>query len=313
MLLRPRFTRLFSTRRTLRSRRTACARRHEAAAWIGRVEALEDRTLLSTFFVTNTADAGAGSLRQAILDANASDSADTIVFNIPPTDPGFEDVDSTMPGGDPAPDVFVIRPLSQLPRLIDLTGGTTIDGRTQTAFGGDTNPFGPEIVLDGSLITTILPAGLDIRSNDNAVLGLNIQRFRGNGLQVVGGDRNWIAANYIGTDATGTLSRANNRDGILLFTSADGNVIGTNADGVGDSGEGNLISGNGSSAIRITRSDENVVAGNYIGLDRTGSSAVPNSSGISVSGSRNRIGTNGDGVADLAERNVISANRATAV
>ena len=36
-----------------------------------------------TFTVTNTNDAGAGSLRQAILDANASAGADDIVFAIP--------------------------------------------------------------------------------------------------------------------------------------------------------------------------------------------------------------------------------------
>ena len=31
-----------------------------------------------------------------------------------------------------------------------LGNGTTIDGTSQTAFTGDTNPNGPEIVLDGS-------------------------------------------------------------------------------------------------------------------------------------------------------------------
>jgi hypothetical protein len=37
-----------------------------------RVEALEDRTLPSTFTVLNLADSGPGSLRQAVLDANAN-------------------------------------------------------------------------------------------------------------------------------------------------------------------------------------------------------------------------------------------------
>ena len=36
----------------------------------------------NTFVVTNTADSGAGSLRQAILDANANSGADVINFNI---------------------------------------------------------------------------------------------------------------------------------------------------------------------------------------------------------------------------------------
>ena len=36
----------------------------------------------STYTVTNTANSGAGSLRQAILDANGHSGADDIVFNI---------------------------------------------------------------------------------------------------------------------------------------------------------------------------------------------------------------------------------------
>jgi len=39
----------------------------------------------ATFTVTNAGDSGAGSLRQAILDANANIGNDTIVFNIPGT------------------------------------------------------------------------------------------------------------------------------------------------------------------------------------------------------------------------------------
>ena len=38
--------------------------------------------LQSPYIVTNTNDSGAGSLRQAILDANANSGADTINFNI---------------------------------------------------------------------------------------------------------------------------------------------------------------------------------------------------------------------------------------
>src|SRR5262245_43194370 len=45
------------------------------------VEAMEDRTVPSTFLVTNTADSGAGSLRTAVMSANALGGADTILFS----------------------------------------------------------------------------------------------------------------------------------------------------------------------------------------------------------------------------------------
>ena len=64
----------------------------------------------STFTVTNTNYSGPGSLRQAILDANASPSSDAIAFSIPGLGP------------------HTIQPLSALPTITD---PVTIDGYTQ--------------------------------------------------------------------------------------------------------------------------------------------------------------------------------------
>src|SRR5262245_49407409 len=58
---------------TLRSRRRA--------GFHPRLETLEDRTAPAVFTVTNTADSGPGSLRQAVLDANAATGADIIAFD----------------------------------------------------------------------------------------------------------------------------------------------------------------------------------------------------------------------------------------
>src|SRR5690242_4562474 len=111
---------------------------------------LERRMMPATFLVTTTADSGAGSLRQAILDADAAPAGPlTIDFQIPTSDPNFVDDDAALSGGDAAPDVFVISPLSALPALNNPNAGIAIDGGSQTAFTGDTNPFGPEVVLDG--------------------------------------------------------------------------------------------------------------------------------------------------------------------
>ena len=71
-----------------------------------------DVTLLgATFTVTTTNQTGAGSLRQAILDANAAPGADIIHFNI-------------------ASGVSIV-PTSALPAITD---PLTIDGTTQLAY-----------------------------------------------------------------------------------------------------------------------------------------------------------------------------------
>jgi hypothetical protein len=81
----------------------------------------------ATFTVTNTNDAGAGSLRQAITDANAAAGADTIEFNI------------SGAGCDGA-GVCTIALASQLPSVFGLT---TIDGYTQPGSSPNTNASAP--------------------------------------------------------------------------------------------------------------------------------------------------------------------------
>src|SRR5262249_37503168 len=49
-------------------------------SFVPRLLILEDRTLPSTFLVSNLADSGGGSLRQAVLDANAIPGANQIIF-----------------------------------------------------------------------------------------------------------------------------------------------------------------------------------------------------------------------------------------
>jgi titin len=138
-----------------------------------------------------------------------------------------------------------------------------------------------------------------------------------------GTDNNKVQGNYIGTDATGT-SILGNADGVWI-TYANDTVIGI--DGV-DVGERNIISGNRVDGIRVVDvngltplgvTSGTVIAGNFIGTDALGTSAVPNGwdpsnllpgRGIRLQGPcpDTRIGTNGDGVSDGVESNVISGN-----
>ncbi|MCA9142584.1 MAG: VWA domain-containing protein, partial [Planctomycetales bacterium] len=224
-----------------------------------------------TFLVTNTNDSGSGSLRAAILASNSSLSSSNIQFAIPVTDPNFINIDSPADtGGDAEGDIFVIRPLTPLPSLSNSSFSITIDGGSQAAFLSETNPLGPEIVLDGSLLggSGSTNSGLRVVSDANAISGLSIQNFRDAGL-VISGDANSIFANYIGVDPTGRAARGNQVAGIVIAASASQNMIG------GDQmSSGNLISGN---AVGIEISGtQTQVQGNLIGTDITGTVAIPN-------------------------------------
>src|SRR5947209_2840905 len=163
-----------------RSRKRVPRRRENMPA----LERLEERCLLAVFTVTTTDDSGPGSLRQAILDANANPELDTIAFAI----------------GDGG--VQTIRPKSDLPNITD---PVILDGTTQPGFAGQ-----PLIVLNGSDSTSPQSSinGLTITAGSTTVRGLVIQAFD-IGILLSGGGNNTIAGNYLGTDVTGTQAVGN--------------------------------------------------------------------------------------------------------
>ena len=99
----------------------------------------------------------------------------------------------------------------------------------------------------------------------------------GSGIELVGGASdgasfNVIAGNIIGLDATGTRSVANGQQGILVGGNAATNQIGGTTPQ-----SGNLIGGNGGSGVFFQNCKPgNQLLGNFIGVDSTGSNAVPN-------------------------------------
>ncbi len=252
-------------------------------------------TRAAAFTVTTTANSGAGSLRQAILDANATPGADTITFAI-----GAVGSQQT------------IQPASALPTI---TEPVTIDGWSQGG-AGYTGP--PLIELNGAVAGSSV-VGLNITAGNSAVRGLVINGFvgtNGAGIRLQTGGGNWIYGNYIGTDFAGATRVANQR-GIWIQGGSSNNRIGTNADGVNDAAERNVISANIDQNIWIYQpaTTGNLIMGNTIGLNTAGTAPVGTSNttvatnGILVQeAAYTVIGTDGDGVGDALEGNVIGGN-----
>jgi hypothetical protein len=252
------------------------------------LEGLESRTLFATFTVTTVADSGAGSLRQAMLDANATSGQDTIAFAI-------------------GTGAQTIAPASALPILTD-TAGAIVDGSTQPGVAVGS----PVVTIDGTSAGggTL---GFDLSGGNSTIRGLIVQNFdggqiatgNGTGNQILGnkianavgntsaaislastnnrvgapgdesrnvisgvvditGDDNIVENNRIGTDADGKVAAANRRGGVMIDSAARAIIL------------NNLISGSAFQGIHTFDATDGTIEGNFIGTNAAGTAALAN-------------------------------------
>ncbi len=282
-----------------------------------RLEALEGRWAPAVLTVTTAADSGPGSLRQAILDANAS--------------PGFDTIDFAVGSGPQT-----IAPSSPLPNLTD---AAVLDGTSQPGWagaplitldgGGAGNGHGLVLLADGCgvwglTLTHFAGCGvLSFSSFDsvqgdyllgNGLDGVNLARpadaVHGSGVggNLISGNARfgvWSAAdgcviqgNRIGTDAAGTAAVPNQLDGVILYGG-----FGSRSP-VNDTVALNLISGNRISGVHLTGQASNVVQGNRIGTDAAGAAALPNGfDGVTLDGEGYTVGGTAAGQGNLISGN----------
>ena len=232
--------------------------------------------VLNAFVVTNVLNSGAGSLRQAILDANATAGTDSIIFNIA--------------GGG----VKTIAPTSVLPTI---TEGLVIDGYTQLGASPNTSATGDNAVIlieiDGT--GTSGQSGLTSASDNVTVRGVSIFNFDqvgvrlGDGVTTVGA--NFVTGNFLGLRADGTTVAGNGAMGVLVVSASGAQIGGT------DPEDRNVVSGNGGNftnganiEMQSTLSSSAQIRGNFIGTDAQGVNAVANPRpGIVVAGLTNSV------------------------
>jgi hypothetical protein len=122
-------------------------------------------------------------------------------------------------------------------------------------------------------------------------------------------NNNKIANNYIGVASWGFQDYGNAQCGIEMENS-DNNTIGTNGNNVSDDQEKNVIGFNDVCGIKLTQSNNNRFAFNYVGEAMDGwSGDCPNYDGIALYNSNNNFfGTDANGISDAHEVNVIVTN-----
>jgi hypothetical protein len=247
--------------RPFRPFRAAAASRPGATRRL-RIVTFEDRCVPALFTVTDTGDnggvnpapfAGTGTLRQAIVDSDATPGTDTIDFALP---------DSLQSAGG----WWTIQPAASLSTVAD---PVTIDGWSQAGAGPG---LAPRVFIDGTnAVVQSGDGGLNLGSN-STVRGLAVGNFATAPRIELVGSQNTVVGSYLGLGPTGATAAPNL---LGLFDHGSSNVVG----GAGP-GEGNVISGNFNTNL-VSAGNGGTICGNFVGSDATGTGAIPtNSQGI---------------------------------
>jgi hypothetical protein len=313
-------------------------RRQEQRCFRPCIEALEDRQLLAVFLVTSNLNgsvggvletgptgafggggigtgfpsgvAGDGTLRAAILAANATPGPNTIEFDLEP--------------GGPAT-IALTSPLPTLTNAVTIDGTSqpgwisspliTVDGSGITFANNGLTTTADGCKIEGLVLQDFLNDGIGLYSNNNVVTGNYLENNGQNGVEIanavtgntIGGTtvrgrnvisgnvingvlitedstNNVVQGNYIGIGPSGASFDPAQSDGVDISGGASNNTVGGTAVGAG-----NVISFNTGSGVRIDSTD-NLIQGNKIGTDPTGTVAMDNGDGVDIYGSDNTVG-----------------------
>lgn len=210
-------------------------------------------------------------LRAAIEESNANGSADVIEFSL-----GLVVINIS---GSPLPTI---------------TGHLRIDGRSAPGYnagGSDVLDAPPSVYIDGSALSGTTADGFRAFTNQThlfQVHALGIIGFPDNGIEFNGGNNCFIDRNWIGTGRSGAIA-ANGGAGVYLNGTT--NCLLGREIHPSDRGIGNLISNNAEDGVYLIIGEENLVAGNFIGIDPGGTSLHGNGGhGVFVLGPNNEIG-----------------------
>ena len=270
-------------------------------------------------------NSGFCTLRAAISEANALGSTDTILFDIPgegrhtiePTEalPSIRDpvvIDGySQPGASPntnGPEMGLNTVLmieidgsisgSYSGLLID-AGDTVFRGLVINGFSTGIVVMGSNNVIEGNFIGTGITGtftkpnsfgiSMGTNSTNNLVGGITSASrnvISGNIAEgvAVSGVGNRVIGNIIGADLSGMRPLGNGQSGVLLSQATDAVIGGATP------AHRNVISGNERAGVNFQRgATGNRIEGNYIGVDVTGRSPLPNSMGVFVANSPDNV------------------------
>ncbi len=234
------------------------------------------------FVVTNSSDSGAGSLRQALTDSNAT-------ANI---------------GTSPNQIQFAIGSGAQLIALASslpaLTQPVIVDGWSQPGFNG-----APLIEINGNGAGEVFR----VSGGGSIIRGFVLNNYVGSGINLTS-DGNIVIGNYAGTNAAGTTSGPGVGTYGIAVGSSNNQIGGLSAQ------DRNVIGHNYFAGIIVDAVgpiSNNRIVNNHIGVNAAGTAAIPNGGGQAYAGvilGLSNAGVSGTviGGNDPSLRNVIAGN-----
>ena len=201
--------------------------------------------------------------------------------------------------------MHTIAPASSLPAI---TETVVIDGYTQPGSSPNTlaDAVNAVLLIEFDRTDSIGPTLAGAGASGSTIRGLVVNRVTNqSGIVIFSGATNCvIEGNFVGTDPTGMIARGNpGGQGIRSFGGSGHRFGGLLPE------QRNVISGNTANGLEIS-DDNDVVQGNFIGVDVTGATALPN--GPTLAGNGVRLDFNGSGnlIGGTAPgaRNIISGN-----
>lgn len=129
------------------------------------------------------------------------------------------------------------------------------------------------IDLNGSSVSN--SDGLDVEAGGSVIEGLAINQFSDDGIHLESAGGDVVEGDFVGTDTTGENAQGNSA-GVFIDN------VGANTIGGLTPAARNVISGNNGDGIPLNGSNatSNLIVGNFIGTDATGTNRLPNGMGI---------------------------------
>ena len=258
-------------------------------------------------------------LRAAIDEANAGEGADVIAFVLPGSGPHVIPVHAYLEASEPVTLDGTTQPGYSDSPIVELTGApsvtlflsggdTVVRGLALTAAGvhgleidnpkygwngGNTSvegnyvglkPGGAQCAGNGQLGISIWNVANNRIGGTTAAARNVIACNEGHGIQIIDGPAatfNRVTGNSIGTAADGTTAQGNGGSGVAIAPGANNDVGGTTA------AERNVIAANRNgvgAGVIIAYSDAagNLVAGNYLGVNKDGAALGNTSDGVAL-------------------------------